>query len=159
MSIELMSQDVKGLAGPLSDLAEAVEVGAQDVALEGEVHELPLARGLDEAGGLQLLDVVREGRGAHLLGLVESAARGDAVAGADLLEDLHAARLGQGARDARELPVGENVVVGGRHESKLTRSGTDVQTAPKAFDREIAMTLVFDAPRHLVFRKATAGRK
>jgi len=45
-----------GLAGV--GLRESIQVGAQNVALEDELGELALANDLDQAGCLQLFDVV-----------------------------------------------------------------------------------------------------
>ena len=84
---------------------ESAQVGAQNVALKDEIHELALANDLDQAGRLQLFDVMREGRGTHVMGLRQDVAGHWIVTGPDLLENLIASRLGQGAGDPRKLPI------------------------------------------------------
>ena len=54
---------------------QPVEVGVQDPALQDEVCELAFAEDLDQAGGLELLDVMGQGRGADALALMHGAAR------------------------------------------------------------------------------------
>src|SRR5215471_1691436 len=75
--------------------------------MERELDELALARDVDEAGRLQLLQMVRDGGGADLLHAVQLGAWHRPVAGTDLLEDFIAARLGERAGDALELPLGQ----------------------------------------------------
>ena len=53
--IELTRSEVK------SKFAESIDVGAQNLALKGEVGALPFAMNLDEARRLELLDVMRQG--------------------------------------------------------------------------------------------------
>jgi hypothetical protein len=96
-----------------SETGEAVEVGAEDVALQDEVGEFALALDADEAGIFQLFHVVGEGGGADGLGFVEAGAGRGAVASADLGEDFVAAGCGQGAGDERELAVGNSVLLRG----------------------------------------------
>jgi hypothetical protein len=96
-----------------SETGEAVEVGAEDVALQDEVGEFALALDADEAGVFQLFHVVGEGGGADGLGFVEAGAGRGAVASADLGEDFVAAGCGQGAGDERELAVGNSVLLRG----------------------------------------------
>jgi len=106
-----------------SNLREPLQVGAQSIALQEKVHELALANDLDEAGRLQLLDMMGEGGGAYGVGLVQDAARQGIVRGSDLLEDLVASRFGQGAGDARELPIRQSAVFGTRHRSSVDPGG------------------------------------
>src|SRR5437773_7991576 len=54
-------------------------------------------------------------RGAHVVGSLQLAARKRAVAGADLLENLVAARFGQRAGDPRKLPVRQATGFGSSH--------------------------------------------
>jgi hypothetical protein len=96
-----------------SEVGEAVEVGAEDVALEDKVGEFALALDADEAGVFQLLYVVGEGGGADGLGFVEAGAGGGALAAADLGEDLVAAGGGERAGDERELAVGNTGLLRG----------------------------------------------
>jgi hypothetical protein len=93
--------------GEALDLGELLEVGAEDFALQGETGELALAPDVDEAGVLELLDVVGEGGGADVVGSLQGAAGHGVCAGADLAQDLVASRLGQGAGDRGELPFGQ----------------------------------------------------
>src|SRR5260370_41693808 len=84
-----------------------VEIGAQYPALQDKVCELAFAEDLDQASGLEFLDVVGQGRGANALALVQGAARRRGVVLADLLEHLNATRFGERAGNARELPFGQ----------------------------------------------------
>ena len=93
--------------GKGSDFRQTIEIRAQNAAVEKEVGEFSLADDFDQARGLEFLEVVGQRRGAHLVLLVQRAARGWPGAGADLLEHLEAPRLGERAGDARELPLGK----------------------------------------------------
>jgi hypothetical protein len=95
----------RGARGWPSDFGETLQIGREHVALENEVRELPLADDLDEAGGLQLLHVMGDGRGAHLLRLGQAATGGRIGRAADVTEHLVAARFSKGAGDQRELSV------------------------------------------------------
>src|SRR5258705_13032342 len=90
-----------------SDFRQTIEIRAQHAAVEKEIGEFSLADDFDQARGLEFLEVVGQRRGAHLVLLVQRAARGRPGAGADLLEHLEAPRLGERAGDARELPLGK----------------------------------------------------
>ncbi len=103
---------------PAAERGEPLQVGLEDVALEHEVHELALALDLHQARRLELLDVVREGRGADVVRFLQGRARAGRIGGADLLQDLEAARLGEGACDARELALGERGCLGGGHRGR-----------------------------------------
>jgi hypothetical protein len=89
------------------DLSELLEVSVEDVALEDEAGELALALDVDEASVLEFLDVVGEGGGTDVVGGLQRAAGHGVGAGADLAEDLVAARFGEGACNRGELPVGQ----------------------------------------------------
>src|SRR5438309_4892454 len=104
-SIEVTSRKFKPCSVISLDFGEALQVGAQDVAAQADVHELARADDLHQAGRFQLLDVMRDRRGAHIVGSVQLAAGERAVAGADLLEDLIAPWFGQRASDPRKLPI------------------------------------------------------
>src|SRR5258708_20313192 len=82
-----------------------VEIGAQYPALQDKVCELAFAEDIDQAGGLEFLDVMGQGRGANALALVQGAARHRGVVRADLLEDLNATRLGERHGNAPKLPL------------------------------------------------------
>src|SRR5258708_40335811 len=86
---------------------QPVEISAQYPALQDKVCELAFAEDLDQAGGLEFLDVVRQCRGADVLALVQAAARRRGVVFADFPEDLNATRLGERAGNARELALGQ----------------------------------------------------
>src|SRR5438270_13911997 len=86
---------------------QPVEISPQHPALQDKVCELAFAEELDQAGGLEFLDVMGQGRRADALALVQGAARRRGVALADLLEDLNATRLCESAGDARELALGQ----------------------------------------------------
>ena len=96
-----------------SEVGETVEVGTEDVALQDKVGEFALALDADEPGIFQFFHVVGEGGGADGLSFVEAGAGRGALASADLGEDLIAAGCGQGARDERELAVGNSVLLRG----------------------------------------------
>ena len=93
-------------SGERSETGEAIEVGAEDVALEGEVGELSLALDANKAGGFEFFHVVGEGGCADGLGFAERGAGRSALAAADLSEDLVATGSGEGFRDEGELAVG-----------------------------------------------------
>ena len=100
-----MSRKFKRSSVITLDFGETVQVGAQDVAAQAYIHELARARDFHQAGRFQLLDVMRDRRGAHVVGSLQFGARKRAIAGADLLENLVAARFGQRAGDPRKLPI------------------------------------------------------
>src|SRR5260221_6694251 len=103
-----------------SDFRQTIEIRAQHAAVEKEIGEFSLADDFDQARGLEFLEVVGQRRGAHLVLLVQRAARGRPGAGTDLLEHLEAPRLGERAGDARELSLGKarSFCGGGRHSWK-----------------------------------------
>src|ERR1700730_14461453 len=86
---------------------QPVEIGLQCPAFQDEVCELAIAEDLDQAGGLELLDVMGQGRGTNALALVQRAAGRWSVMLHDLLEERSAARLGERAGNARELALGQ----------------------------------------------------
>ena len=74
MIIEVRRRGVKrGRACGALDLRELSQVGVEYVAIEDQVGALALADDLDQAGRLQLLDVMRDGRGAHAVGFAPAA--------------------------------------------------------------------------------------
>ena len=85
---------------------EAVEVGAQDVRLGKVVDELTFFFGADQAGGFKLFHEVREGGGGYVDAVAHAATGGAGALGADLLEDLVAARVGESTGDEGELVFG-----------------------------------------------------
>ena len=88
------------------ELLQLMEVGVPGGAAEGEAHLATEALGVDEAGLLQLLEMVRDGgRGDALLGVEVTA---EQIFGAgDLLKDGEAAGVGEGAGDCLEVLGGE----------------------------------------------------
>jgi hypothetical protein len=86
---------------------EAVEIGAEDVALEGEVGEFSLTLDMDEAGVCEFLHVVGQGGGADGLRLGDAGTGRGAVAAADLREDFITAWRGEGTGDEGELTIGD----------------------------------------------------
>src|SRR6266436_6504035 len=87
------NEDVKASRNLGLYFRQPVEIGAQHPALEDKVCELAFAQDIDQAGGLEFLDVMGQGRGADALALVQGAARRRRVVLADLLEDLNATWL------------------------------------------------------------------
>jgi len=59
---------------------------------------------------------VRQGRSAHIVRFLQDAARRRLLLGADLLEELVAPRLSQGARDLRKLLIRQSNFLA-RHQS------------------------------------------
>src|SRR5216684_7648165 len=97
-----------------SDFGEVVQIGLQDIPLQCEMRELALAGDLDKSCCLQFFHVVGKGGGADgLLRAHVGASR--TAAGSDLPEDLVAARIGEGARNQGELPVGQSNSFCGSH--------------------------------------------
>jgi hypothetical protein len=94
------------LRGDDSEAGEAVEIGAEHVALEDEIGEFALALDTNEAGVFEFLHVVGEGRGTDGLTFAEAGAGSGALIAADLGEDLITAGRGEGAGDEGELAVG-----------------------------------------------------
>ena len=91
-----------------------------DIAAERKVGELAFALNRDQPGGLQFLDVVGKSRGRDGHMLSQIATRQHPPASADLLEYLEAARIGQGARNQRNLPCGKPRVFAGSHGPNVT---------------------------------------
>ena len=89
------------------DAGEAVEIGAENVALQGEVGEFTLALDADEAGACEFLHVMGEGGGADGLGFAEACTRRGALAASDLGEDFITARRGESTGDEGELTIGD----------------------------------------------------
>jgi hypothetical protein len=89
------------------DLGEFFQVSAPDVFAERKVHEFSVTFGFDEAGVLELLDVVRQGGRSHS-DVFAKVGTGDALAGGDALKNLEARRVGDRAGDEIELPLGES---------------------------------------------------
>ena len=87
--------------------------------MQDEVHEFSFANDLDQTRRLQFFNVMRQGRGAHIVGFVQHSARRRRVTRPDLLEDLIAPRLGQRTGNSRKLPVCELELLGRRHRFKL----------------------------------------
>ena len=83
------------------------EVALQDVALQAEAGEFALAGDFDEAGGFQFLHMVGQGGGCDGLTSANIGTGGSVFAGADLLQDLMASRIGQGLRDQVNLMLGK----------------------------------------------------
>ena len=76
------------------DFIELVEVGLEDIALQGQISEFSLAGDCDESSCLQFLDVVLEGRSADRLALAHGRAGYGAAALADPAKDLEAPWIG-----------------------------------------------------------------
>ena len=89
------------------EAGEAVEIGAKDVALEGEVGELSLALDVDETGICELLHMMGEGGGADGLRLSDAGTGRGAVAASDLGEDFITARRSERTGDEGELTIGK----------------------------------------------------
>jgi hypothetical protein len=97
----------------------------KNVALEDEVHELPVAHGLHEPRGLELLDVVRERGSRDTVSAMQRAARHRLSLRPDLLQHPDATRLGERTCDARELGVGEAGLGARGHIERIARGGEE----------------------------------
>ena len=115
MIIEMRVMEVKWGDNSASDFREPIQVRAQDVALEDQVGALALADDLDQAGRLQLLDVMGDRRRAHAVRLVQDAAGHRARVGPDLHKEPITARFGQCTGDPRKLLVAQFVNLGFMH--------------------------------------------
>jgi hypothetical protein len=87
------------------DFGEVVQVSLEHIPLQREIRAFALAGDLDQARCLQLFHVVGKGSGADGLMGTHVGASGAALGG-NLLENLVAARIGEGARNQGELAVG-----------------------------------------------------
>src|SRR6266702_3360941 len=81
------------------------------------MRELAFAADLDQPGILQFLHVMGERGRSDVVARLQRAAGCGAVTGADLLEDIHPARLSQRLGDQFELAGGEG---GFGHAMKMT---------------------------------------
>src|SRR5438552_890511 len=86
---------------------ELFEVGLEDFAIQREEAAAAFAADLDQAGGFELLDVVRESRKGDVLGLLQLTAGHTGLAGGEVLQHLHTTRLGQSTANQGELFWGE----------------------------------------------------
>ena len=82
-----------------SDPGQPLQIGLEHVAPQAEARDPALPLDPDQAGGLELLDVMGQGGGTYPAGLLERAAGGCAVAGAELAQDL----VARGSASARAI--------------------------------------------------------
>jgi len=116
-------------AAPLADLLAAnrlvdgagkkVKVGAQYVALEYETGESAFANDFDQAGRLQLFGVMRQGRGADPVSLVQRGPGHGVPTGAGLLQNSNASRFRQSSSDSRKLKVCQTAILRRCHSEKM----------------------------------------
>src|ERR1700722_10460854 len=99
---------------------QPVDIGAQHSAPEREVCELAFAQDLDQAGGLELLDVMRQGCGGDAKALMQGTTWRGRGGFPDLLEDLNPPRLRERAGNARKLALGQGSIARGRHDRNLS---------------------------------------
>src|SRR5260370_18188412 len=127
-----------------SDFRQTIEIRAQHAAVEKEIGEFFLADDFDQARGLEFLEVVGQRRGAHLVLLVQRAARGRPGAGTELPQHLEAPRLGERAGDARELSLGKarSFCGGGSHSGEVITSAPIFQPRIRRLGLAKAKTLV-----------------
>ncbi len=83
------------------------QVALQDVALQFQAGEFAFAGDFDEARGFQFLHMVGQGGGGDRLATANIDTGGSVFAGANLLQDLMASRIGQGFRDQVNLVLGK----------------------------------------------------
>ena len=84
-----------------------IEVGVQNFALENQPHELAFAGQPKQAGVFKLLNMMGEGRSRNGLVLADIGAQHALAAGAGLLEDLVAVRVGESLGDEVQLALPE----------------------------------------------------
>jgi hypothetical protein len=77
--------------------------------------EFPFTNNLDQAGRLQLFNVMGEGRGAYTVNLMQFGAGRRVAACPDLLENLVSSWFSQGPGYTRKLPVRKAANLGGCH--------------------------------------------
>jgi hypothetical protein len=118
-TIELIREHGKGfrmivekilLAGWAGSWAEGLEVGGEgfeNVGLDGEEGELSFAADVDEAAGLEFLDVVGEGCGGDREGFVGCSTAEWALGTSDGFQEFEAFGVGEGFEDGRSLSTGE----------------------------------------------------
>ena len=83
------------------------QVALQDVALQFQAGKFAFAGDFDEARGFQFLHMVGQGGGGDRLATANIDTGGSVFAGANLLQDLMASRIGQGFRDQVNLVLGK----------------------------------------------------
>ena len=83
--------------------------------MQNKAGELAFADDLDQARGLQLFHVMREGCSADMLHFVQTGALHRIIAFADLLKNLYSARFGQDAGNPRKLLVCQADIFGSWH--------------------------------------------
>jgi hypothetical protein len=83
------------------------QVCLQYVALQQQAGEFAFSNDLDQSGGFELFQVVRERGCGHGLALAHIGAGDTGGLGAYLGQDLVATRIGQGFRDQVDLTIGE----------------------------------------------------
>jgi hypothetical protein len=76
---------------------------------------LAFANDFDQAGHLQLFNVMREGRGAHTVGSLQLGAGRRIFARRDLPEHLNASRFGQNSANLRHLTARQSVILRSFH--------------------------------------------
>ena len=92
--------------------------------MEYEAGELAFTNDFNQAGHLQLFNMMRESRGAHAVDLVQPGGGRRAFAGRDLPKHLNASRLGQDSANSRHLAACQSVIVHSFHhysESSMVR--------------------------------------
>jgi len=94
-------------AGGDVEVGEDGDDAFEDAGAEGEEVELAFAADVDEAGGFELLDVVGEGGGGDGQGGTSFHAAQRTACFGDALQQLKAARVGQGFEDGGAARGGE----------------------------------------------------
>ena len=97
------------------NFCQPIQVPSQNVALEDQVGELPLANNLDQAGRGQLFYVMGKGGGAHAMGLMQLGAGRRVATCPDFLKNLVSSWFGQSSGYPRKLPVCEAASLGDCH--------------------------------------------
>ena len=96
-------------------MGQPVKIGPQNVALQNQARELPLAHHLDQTSLFEFLNMVRDGSGTDLLHFFQFAALHGVRLPADLLQDVIAARFGERAGDFGKLRIGQRSSPCGSH--------------------------------------------
>src|SRR5689334_1344469 len=88
------------------------EVGLEDFAIQREEAATAFAADLDQAGGFELFDVVRECREGDVLGFLQLSTGHAGLASGEVFQHLHTTRLGQSTANQGELFWGERDLPG-----------------------------------------------
>jgi hypothetical protein len=99
--------DSAGWAGGRAEGLKIRRQGFEDSGLDGEEGELPFPANVDEAAGLEFLDVMGEGGRGDGKGFVRGGAAEGALRAGDCFEKFETFGIGEGLEDGAALGAGE----------------------------------------------------